>query len=131
MTFTHLLYQAVKKAAVSSSDVVPGDLVVITEDERDVVGIVQKASGSSLTLKTSQGSQIFEISNENFIHIIKTADMLDLRNHTDYERDLKDVEAEDYQNDGRPVFSPVEDSEKSELPTSKISLSLKKRKKSE
>ena len=113
---------------MTSVDVIPGDLVVITRDQEDVTGIVQKASGSSLTLKTAEGSQTFEISNENFIHIIKTADMLDLRNHTDYERDLEDITAEDYQNDGRPVFSPVEDSEKSELPTSKISLSLKRKK---
>lgn len=57
--------------------------------------------------------------------------MLNMRNHIEYERDLKDVDKGTHtftEKDQRPEYGPVETSEKSELPTSKISLVMKTQK---
>lgn len=130
-----LLYRAVKRASVSSDSLNTGDLVVITGAEDDTVGTVERITSINgavnITLKTSLGIKILRVSNKNFIHIIqKKADMLNLRDHIDYERDLEDVDKgthEYTEKDRRPEYGPDEESDKSELPTSKISLNLRKK----
>ena len=57
--------------------------------------------------------------------------MLDMRDHIKYERGLKDVDKgthEYTEKDQRPVLGPDAKSDKSELPTSKISLVMKRQK---
>lgn len=130
-----LLYKAVKRASASSDSLNIGDLVVITGATDDTVGTVEGVisidGAVDITLKTSLGIKILRVSNKNFIHIIqKKADMLNLRDHIDYERDLEDVDKgthEYTEKDQRPVYGPDEKSDKSELPTSKISLNLRKK----
>lgn len=127
------LYTAVKRAVVNPNSLNTGDFITITRAEDDVVGVVEKVTpidnAVDIILKTSSGTKTLRISSKNFIHIIqKKADMLNLRKHTDYERDLKDMTKEDHQRDRRPEYGPEEKSDKSELPTSKISLVLKQKK---
>lgn len=131
-----LLYKAVKRASVSSGGLDIGDFVVVTGAENDIVGIVRKITSindavDDITFKTSSGIEILRVSNKNFIHIIqKKANMLNLRDHIDYERDLEDTDKgthEYTEKDRRPEYGPDEKSDKSELPTSKISLNLRKK----
>ena len=134
-----LLYRAVKKAAVIPSSIKKGDLVVITGTDSDTIGTVHsletKGITTSITLKTSSGLKILDIDDTNFIHIIQKDAMLDLRKHYEYERGSKEfdkevdiLEKEKNPNHERPQFS-VDKSDKSVLPTSKISLSLRQEKK--
>jgi len=124
-----LLYKAVKKAAVSLDNLEVGDRIVVTGTSQDKVGVVKGVVNGAIVLKTSLGVETLQVSDKNFIHIIqKKADMLNLRKHIDYERDLKDMAKEDHQQDGRPEYGPVEESDKSELPASKISLVMKRQK---
>ena len=128
-----LLYNAVKRAAVDPLSITAGDLVIITGDTDDIVGTVLTLDKSgNIKLRTTSGIQTLRVDDTNFIHVIQKVSMLDLRKHYEYEREkeksnkevdmikeLKDSPKE------RPQFS-VEKSEKSVLPTSKISLSLRK-----
>ena len=129
-----LLYNAVNKAATSPNVPKIGDLITITRADNDVIGIVKdvmsnKKGSVGIILKTASGQQLINVSENNFIHIIQKAEMLNLRKHMDYERDyFKDMLKEKHQQDGRPEHSPVEKSDKSELPTSKVSLSLRRKK---
>ncbi len=128
-----LLYRAIKRAVVDPGNINTGDRIVVTGDIDDIEGIVEKNEVITddifnITLKTSTGTQTFQISNKNYIHIIQRADMLNMRNHTDYNRDLEDVskDAHKYtEKDRHPIFGPVEKSDKSTLPSSKISLVMK------
>lgn len=130
-----LLYKAVKRASVSLDSLNIGDLVVITGAKDDTIGIVKETApiddAVDVILKTSLGIKILRVSNKNFIHIIqKKADMLNLRDHIDYERDLEDVDKGTHgytEKDQRPVYGPDEKSDKSELPASKISLNFRKK----
>ena len=138
-----LLYNAVKRAAINPLDITEGDLIVITGPTSDVMGKVRKISrcgkGNMIDLKTSRSidgtsSGVYHIyaDNTTFIHVIQKVPMLDLRKHHEYERAneasnkevdmIKKLKGSPKE---RPQFS-VEQSEKSELPTSKISLSLRK-----
>ena len=130
-----LLYKAVRRSAVSPAHIETGDLIVVTQDDGDTVGVVSslETEGNvvNISLKTTYGLQSIRVSNANFIHVIQKAAMLDLRNHNQYERTdeesnkEKDMIAENKGHKERPQFSG-DQSEKSELPTSKISLSLRK-----
>jgi len=130
-----LIYKAVKTSSVSPSLLERGDLVVITADNDDVVGTIRSLSTAgkftTVSLNTTSGVQTHQITNNNFIHIIEKAAMLSLKNHEDYERtdDEVDVIAKNKdEHKERPEYG-VESSEKSNLPTSKISsLSLRKKK---
>lgn len=129
-----LLYRAVKSASVSSNSLDVGDFVVVTGAEDDIAGtvegIVPIGGTVDITLKTSSGIKILQVSNKSYIHIIRKADMLNLRDHIDYERDLEDVDKgvhEYTEKDQRPEYGPDEKSDKSELPASKISLNLRKK----
>jgi len=130
-----LLFKAVKKASVNYTDINTGDYIVVTGADNDIIGIVDDVSVAEDTtiviLDTGSSKETLQVSSDNFIHIIQRADMLNLRKHTDYERDLKDVDKGTHEytkKDQCPVFGPDEESEKSELPTSKISLVMKKQK---
>jgi len=130
------LYAAIKRASVSPDNINVGDYIVITGATDDTIGIIKKISAISntaadITLKTSSGTRTLQISDKNYIHIIQRADMLDMRKHTDYERDLEDVDKGTHkltEKDQRPALGPDIKSDKSELPTSKISLVMKKQK---
>lgn len=129
-----LLHLAVKSSTASSEDIGPGDTIIITGSEEDVTGIVETIGHTPednvvVNLNTTSGIKLFVLSNNNIIHIIKKADMLNLRKHNDYERDLKDLSKKDHQNKGRPEYGPEETTDKSNLPASKISLSLRSQKK--
>jgi hypothetical protein len=128
------LYRAVKRASVGVDSLDIGDFVVVTGVENDTAGIVEEIAPTEgtvdITLKTSSGIKILRVSNKSYIHIIRKADMLNLRDHIDYERDLEDVDKgthEYTEKDRRPAYGPDEKSDKSELPTSKISLNLRKK----
>jgi hypothetical protein len=124
-----LLYRAIKKASVSPDKLDIGDLIVITGANNDVVGIIDNLqeidNQTQATMHIATGSCTVKISDKNYIHLIKRADMLNLRNHTDYERGLKDMSKDTHEKE-RPEFGPVTDCSKSALPTSKISLNLRK-----
>jgi len=126
-----LLHFAVKSSIVNFENIRVGDRIVITNVEDDVDGTVQELKLDNIRLLTSSGVKNIKYSKNNIIHIIKRADMLNLRNHNEYERDLKDMTKEDHQNKGRPEYGPEEKTEKSNLPTSKISLSLRSKKANE
>lgn len=130
-----LLFKAVKKASVNHADINAGDHIVITGIDDDVIGVVNDVATvndvTTVVLATCSGEETFQVSSKNFIHIIRRAGMLNMRNHIDYERDLKDVDKGTHkytEKDQRPVLGPDEKSDKSELPTSKISLVMKKQK---
>lgn len=130
-----LLFKAVKKASINYTDINTGDYIVVTGVDNDITGIVDNVSivedTTTVVLDTGSGKETLQVSSDNFIHIIQRADMLNLRKHIDYDRDLKDVDKGTHKHtekDQRPVFGPDEESEKSELPTSKISLVMKKQK---
>lgn len=131
-----LLYSAVRRAAVSPEIIAKGDLIVVTEADSDTIGTVtsSKLDGNHKTviLNTRTGTRTLQIDDTHFVHVIQKAAMLDLRKHYQYERTdeasnkevdrlakNKDVHKE------RPEFCE-EISDKSALPTSKISLSLRK-----
>jgi len=132
-----LIYKAVKSASVSPSSIEKGDFIVVTSDSNDVMGVVTSLSSTggitSVSIHTPSGVQTLQVDNNNFIHLLQKAAMLDLKKHMDYERANEDLNKEVdmiSKNDGkhkeRPQFS-VEKSDKSALPTSKISsLSLRK-----
>lgn len=130
-----LLYKAVRRSAVSPTHLEIGDLIVVTENARDTVGVIHslehEGNAVNVILKTASGPQLVRVSDTNFIHVIQKAAMLDLRNHNQYERTNEESNKEvDMIEKGkghkeRPQFS-IDQSEKSELPTSKISLSLRK-----
>jgi hypothetical protein len=116
-------------ASASPQDVRLGDTIIVTGADNDTIGLVRTLihddeNNLSLELNTTSGLKVIKVSDNNFIHIIKKANMLNLRKHNEYERDLKDMSKEDHQNEGRPAIDIVETSEKSNLPSSKISLSL-------
>lgn len=130
-----LLFKAVKKASVNHTDINAGDHIVVTCANDDIIGIVNSVNTidnvTTVMLNTGQGEETLQVSSGNFIHIIQRADMLNMRDHIDYERDLKDVDKGAHkltEKDQRPVFGPDEKSDKSELSTSKISLVMKKQK---
>ena len=128
-----LLYKAVKKSSVSPAVLEPGDFIVVTKEFGDVVGIInsleKQGKYTNLILKTSSGLQTVQVDDTNFIHIVQKVGLLNLRDHHQYERtneesnkevDMTKKNNEHYE---RPQFT-IENSNKSELPTSKISLSL-------
>jgi len=130
-----LLFKAVKRASVTPSEINVGDRIVVTGAKNDVTGIVNNIemtkNVTTLTINTNSGEKILKVSNKNFIHIIQRAAMLNLRNHTDYERGVEDTDKDVHkytEKDERPKLGPVLDSKESKLPTSKISLVLKKKK---
>ena len=87
-----LLYQAVKNSSVLPQDIRLGDTIIVTGSDDDTVGIVRTLifndeNNLSMELSTTSGTKMFKVSNNNFIHIIKKADMLNLRKHNEYERD--------------------------------------------
>ena len=126
------LFKAVKKASVNHVNINKGDHIVVTGADDDIIGIVNSVNTiedtTTVVLDTGSSEKTLQVSSENFIHIIQRADMLNMRSHIDYERDLKDVDKDTHEyteKDQRPVFGPDEKSDKSELPTSKISLVMK------
>lgn len=124
-----LLRLAIKNSTVNPEDIRVGNRIVITNADDDIEGTVQgRNSSNTVQLNTASGVKTIKLSNNSVIHIIKKADMLNLRKHNEYERDLKDMTKEDHQNKGRPEYGPEEKSDKSNLPSSKISLSLRSRK---
>lgn len=130
-----LLFKAVKKASVSHISINVGDRITVTGADDDTTGIVNRVDTvgdiTTIAMATNSGEKTLQVSSENFIHIIQRADMLNMRNHIEYERDLKDVDKGVHKNtekDQRPLFGPDEKSDKSELPTSKISLVMKTQK---
>lgn len=131
-----LLYNAVKKSTMSLSKVSTGDLIVITGTKDDKIGIVASINlinnKADICLRTSAGIETIQVNDTRFIHTIRKATMLDLRDHSKYQRDDDEVDVIKKNKDKykeRPEYS-VEKSDKSVLPTSKISLSLRKDKKS-
>ncbi len=129
------LFRDVKKASVNHIDINKGDHIVVTGADDDTVGIVNSVdtieNTTTVVLDTCLGEKILQVSSKNFIHIIQRADMLNMRNHIDYERDLVDADKDTHkytEKDQRPMLGPDEKSDKSELPTSKISLVMKKQK---
>ena len=110
-----LLHFAVKSSIVNFENIRVGDRIVITNVEDDVDGTVQELKLDNIRLLTSSGVKNIKYSKNNIIHIIKRADMLNLRNHNEYERDLKDMTKEDHQNKGRPEYGPEEKTEKSKF----------------
>jgi len=128
-----LLYKAVTQASVTPDKLGVGDLIIVTGADNDTVGIIddlQSVENNQIKviLHTASGLRTLKVSDKNYIHLIKRADMLNLRKHTDYERDLKDMSGEKGHAE-RPKYGPVIDSDKSALPTSKISLNLRRKKK--
>ena len=124
-----------KKASVNHTDINVGDHIVVTGTNDDITGIVNSTDTvkniTTVVLDTGLSKETLQVSSENFIHIIQRADMLNMRNHTDYGRDLKDVGKSTHkltEKDQRPTLGPDTESDKSELPTSKISLVMKKQK---
>ena len=125
-----LLYSAVKKATVSPEHLDVGDYIVVTGKHSDVAGIVNdlfsEGAVTCVRLETPKGFRVVRASKDNFIHIIRKAgEKLKLYDHREYERELKDMISEDHQYSGRPEHGPEISSEKSNLPASKISLSLR------
>lgn len=128
------LVKAIKKASVDPLELLPGDFVVVTQALNDIAGIVDFSekiddNHTALSLHTSSGLRTLKISNQNFVHLLKEGKLLNLREHNTYERDLEDMSEKPRDNGhmARPQFSPA-DIEKSNLPTSKISLNLRKSK---
>ena len=133
-----LLFKAVKRASVRHIDINTDDHIVVTGADDDITGIVDSVdtvkNTTTVVLDTGSSKETLQISSENFIHIIQRADMLNMRSHIDYERDLEDADKGTHkytEKDQRPALGPDEKSDKSELPTSKISLVMKKQKGSE
>ena len=129
------LFRAVKKASVNHTDIHEGDHIVVTGADDDIVGVVNSVDTTegitTVVLDTGLNEETLQVSSKNFIHIIQRADMLDMRKHIDYERDLTDADKGTHkytEKDQRPVLGPDEKSDKSELPTSKISLVMKTQK---
>jgi len=126
------LFKAVKKSSVNHTNINKGDHIIVTGTDDDDVGIVNNVDTiedvTTVLLDTGSGEKTLQVSSKNYIHIIQRADMLNMRSHTDYERDLKDADKGVQDHVEKPVFGPCEHSDKSELPTSKISLVMKKQK---
>ncbi len=131
-----LLFKAVKRASVNHTTICKGDQIVVTGADNDVIGIVDSTDTvgdtTIVVLDTSLGRETLRVSCDNFIHIIQRADMLNMRDHNDYERDLVDTDTAmraPSKKDQRPKYGPSEGkSDPSALPTSKISLQMKTRK---
>lgn len=134
-----LLTLAVLRDTTDSRDLCVGDCIVITAADSDTVGVVKQVKEAAndatcLVLGTKQGDVEVVTTPQTYVHLIQTAEarkaLLKLRQHHEYERELKDVPKKVHspEEDARPKFGPVTNSEKSELPTSKISLSLRKSK---
>jgi len=132
----NLLYKAVKRASVSPTSIKIGSLVVVTDADTDTVGVIQAiepvGNFTNITLQTTSGIKSLLINDTNFVHILRKKAMLDINPHYQYERTDEKINKEVdmiKKNKGkhkeRPDFS-IENSEKSALPTSKISLSLRK-----
>ena len=129
------LFRAVKHASVNPTYIQLGDHIVVTGARDDVTGIVNSVDTigdtTTVVLDTGASKKTLQISSKNYIHIIQRAAMLNMRNHNDYERDLKDADKGTHkltEKDQQPAFGPDEKSDKSELPTSKISLMMKRQK---
>ena len=130
-----LLFKAVKKASVNHTDINVGDHIVVTGTNDDITGTINSVNTvndmTTIVLDIGSSKETLQVSSENFIHIIQRADMLNMRDHIKYERDLKDVDKGTHkytEKDRHPTLGPDEKSDKSELPTSKISLVMKNRK---
>jgi len=130
-----LLFKAVKRASVRHIDINTDDHIVVTGADDDITGIVDSVdtvkNTTTVVLDTGSSKETLQVSSENFIHIIQRADMLNMRDHIKYERDLKDVDKGAHkltEKDQRPALGPDTESDKSELPTSKISLVMKRQK---
>ena len=124
-----------KKASIIYTDINKGDHIVVTGADNDIAGIVTdigiEEDTATIVLDTGSNKETVQISSENFIHIIQRADMLNMKDHTDYERGLEDTDKGTHkltEKDQRPEYGPDEKSDKSELPTSKISLMMKTKK---
>ena len=116
---------------VHATTITPGDIIVVTLDLTDKIGVVTHVSDDHrIFLKTASGIEVIEPVNQGFIHMIQKAahaiEVLRLRNHLDYERDLKDMTKETHQNSGRPEYGPEIDKD-TKIPRSKICLNLKKK----
>lgn len=133
------LFKAVKNASIDCTDINKGDHIVVTGADNDIIGVVNSVdiagdATTTVVLDTCSGEKTLQVSSANFIHIIQRADMLNMRNHNDYTRDLENVDKSMYvptEADRRTTFGPDMESDKSELPTSKISLMMKTQKGSE
>ena len=130
-----LLFKAVKKSSVNHVDINKGDCIIVTGTDDDITGIVNNIDTVSdittVIVDTGSSKKSLQVSSENFIHVIQRANMLNMRNHIDYERDLKDVDKGTHkytEKDQHPLLGPDEKSDKSELPASKISLVMKTKK---
>lgn len=134
-----LLYSAVKRATVCPMHIEKGALIVITAEDEDTVGVVEsletRGDFTDVVLYTDVGAQSFRVTADNFIHVIQKVAMLDLREHHQYERkdekmnkEVDMIQKNKGKHKERPEFG-VEDSEKSVLPSSKVSLSLRKNEK--
>ena len=126
------LFRDVVANTITSEHLSIGDTIVVTLDVTDKIGVVAKIfPDNSILLKTASGLETLKSSSLEFMHMIRKADNKDsiehlkLRNHTDYERDLKDMTKEKHQHDGRPEHSPEID-KATGIPRSKICLNLKK-----
>lgn len=132
----HLLFRAVKNASVRHSTINAGDHIIVTGTDSDIIGVVNSTCTddviTTVILDTDEGEQTLQISSDNFVHIIQRADMLNMRNHIDYERDLVDTDTSMHSptdKEQRPIYGPCEGKgDHSVLPTSKISLVMKKQK---
>jgi hypothetical protein len=127
------------KNIVGPDDIRVGDYIVITGATSDDTGIVQTIADEQdkviIELATKEGLKKLQIKASSILHILQTAEArqaaINLRKHHEYERGLKDMTKRKYPKDGRPEHGPVEDSEKSKLPTSKMSLNLRHNKKAD
>ena len=126
------LFRDVMANVITSEQLSIGDTIVVTLNETDRIGVVANIlSDKSFVLKTTSGLETIKPSFMEFIHMINKVgthpiEHLKLRNHTDYERDLKDMTKETHQYDGRPEHGPVIDKD-TKIPRSKICLNLKKK----
>lgn len=130
-----LLFKAVKRASVNHTDITVGDYIIVTGANDDTAGIVDDVNtiedNTTIVLSTSSGKEILQISSKNFVHIIQKANMLNMRDHIEYERDLKDIDKDTHkytEKDQHPLHGLDEKLDKSNLPASKISLTMKKQK---
>lgn len=125
------LLRDVLASAVSPSTLAAGDTVVVVLNSMDKVGVVTRiAEDNTIFLRTTSGTEVIEPVDQESVYMIRKADhvmeTLKLRNHTEYERDLKDMTKETHQYSGRPEYGPEVDTD-TKIPRSKICLNLKKK----
>jgi len=130
----NLLYKAVKKSSVDPKDINKNDLIVITGDTSDVIGVVANVNKlrnvANVKLYTEEGIREIQITPKHFIHLIQKDAMLDLKKHQEYNRPDDEIDVIKKNKDKHKERTEFleENSDKSALPTSKISLSLRKKK---